>query len=263
MNRYRLLISQFLAENGLYRRWKRDTVPFYLSGWRGRRDWSISQETVNRIISTFSSGKRKGHFSLFFTSDYKYTYIGYDLLPDGQEIYLKHYRVSEAPRIIRFRNLLRRALAKKAMSAYYILREMEIETVKPLCYARREKVPVPDEAVFVSVAASRNVTLERVLQEEKGPGLVSLARSLGSYIGELHKKGVLHGELHKNIIPLKKTTAWRFVLCDLDELRSVAGMSEKHRIKYLGKLRDNLSLAGDSALADFDEAYRKGLHSTP
>ena len=243
--------------------WVGEATPFSIEGWKGRYDNSILGETVKQIFTTFFSQDRQKTFKLFFTSDYKYTYIGQDLLLDGRDVYLKYYRVCQAPSKIRLRNLLRGTIARKGMNLYYPLKQKGIEAVQPLFYAMGKKVIIPDEAIFASASAGSNETLEPVLHKMKEEGnLLSLVKALGSYVGYLHRQRVLYGELYRNLIPLADGNEWRFVLCDLDEMRSLSGMSDKHRNKYLKKLRTQLAALGGSALDHFDEAYQRSLRQS-
>ncbi|MDX9786796.1 MAG: hypothetical protein RBT11_08465 [Desulfobacterales bacterium] len=249
-------IAIFRTDNGLYGEWKNKTSPFSIKGWRGRRDHSISDIEVEKMLEAFFSEERNAFFTPFYASDYKHTYVSGSVLSQNKDVYLKHYKVHEAPLKIRARNLLRRTLAKKAMCAYYRLKEMGIDAVEPLFYARREGLFIPREAVFASLSTGTNQTLAAVLQREHQKGeLLPLVRALGAFMGDLHRKGVLYAEPVTNLLPVAQGDSWRFVLCDLDEMRSLGGMTQQQRVKYLAKLRTTLFNLEKAALTEFDTTY--------
>lgn len=259
MNFLSVYLSRILTENGLFRAWKKHISPLNFKDWKGIRSNYLSEEEAVRILAAFLY-RRDENFFLFFRSDYKYTYIGRNLLKDGKEIYLKHYKVYEAPAKIRWRNIFRKTIARKGLNLYYVLKEKGIGAVCPLFYTYTSEGIVPHEAIFASRSAESNKTLEVTLKEglEKEK-LYILIRDLGTYIGTLHTKGILHGELHRNLIPLYRGNTYSFLLCDLDEMRSVSGMSERHRQKYLKTLRRKIEKHDKAFLLLFDEKYRESL----
>lgn len=89
---------------------------------------------------------------------------------------------------------------------------------------------------------------------------------LGSYVAGLQFRGILYGEIFKNLIAIDKGNYWRFMLCDLDEMRSV---SEKRLYRYdkvIKTLAHEIEERESSLLQHFyrgyQEEFRKNFHHT-
>jgi len=90
---------------------------------------------------------------------------------------------------------------------------------------------IPDEVIAVSKGAAGNRTIENIMADGRdNDALHLLAVNLGSYVAELQFK-----ELYRNLIAIQKTTHWEFILCDLDEIRSV---SERRFSKHKSTLKN-------------------------
>ncbi len=188
------LLSVFITENGLYQNWEKETFPFHYKDWQGRGSQQLPPETIRNILDSFFSSERGDSFSLFYQMDYKKTYIGKNLLPEGQDLYLKFYQLTEAPMKIRLRNVFRRSLARKGFNLYYPLKEKGVNSVVPLFYVRKKAQLIPDSAIYASYASESNQTLDRLAEKKVGPEKwFRLIRDLGTYVGDLMSKGVLYG----------------------------------------------------------------------
>jgi hypothetical protein len=257
------LFSVLITENGLFNHWKKETSPFRYKDWQGRISHRLSEETARDILDCFLSSGRPRYFSLFYQSDYKKTYRGKNLLPDEREIYLKFYQLSEAPRKIRIRNVFRRSLARKGFNLYYPLKEKGVKTVDPLFYIRKKGGLIPDAAIYVSYALESNQTLDHLMVEKVGSEKWSrLLMDLGGYVGALVAKGILYGELYRNLIPIDRGDRWEFHLCDLDEMRAISEKREARQFKYVEDFRKKIRFHDPSPqrreLSDlrlFDQAF--------
>ena len=254
-------LSWFMTDNALYPGVDKHSSPLRYENWSGRYSEYISRQEAESIVSRFICPEKDENFTLFFVSDYKDTYLGKNFLKDGSDIYLKHYRMTDAPREIRLRNVLRRCLARKNFNAFYQLHQKNIEAVKPLFYVMKRGRWIPDEVIAVSKGASGNKTIETLMADSRdNDEFRLLAVNLGSYVAELQSREILFKELYRNLIAVNQTTHWDFILCDLDEIRSVSEKRlYKHR-KHVEKLRKKIKRYGDAFLHAFDQGYQTRMH---
>ncbi len=251
-------LAWFMTDNALYPGVNQWSSSWRHQNWAGSISRYISPEEAESIMKAFLSPDRDKKFRLFFVSDYKDTYRGEKLLHDGCDVYLKHYRMNDAPREIRIRNVIRRCLARKNFNAFYQLRKKNIEAVYPLFYVMKKGRWIPDEVIAVSKGAAGNRTIENIMPDGRdNDALHLLAVNLGSYVAELQFKEILFKELYRNLIAIQKTTHWEFILCDLDEIRSVSERRFSKHKKHVEKLRKKIKRYGDSFLHAFDQGYQK------
>jgi len=256
-NQLSSLISWFRTDNALYGSMKGCSAAIRHGYWRGRRSEYLTEEETHSILSCFLS-RREKHFSLFSVSDYKDTYIGKNLLPGGRDVYLKLYRIKDAPRRIRLRNVLRRCLARKSFVLFYELKKKNVRAVLPLFYVRKQGGWIPEEAIFASAGAGSDRTIKLLLAlplaEEKRKRMLL---NLGSYLADLQCKGILYGELYQNLIPVDRGAYWSFILCDLDEMRSIAERRDFRHEKVLRILGQEIGKRGSALLSYFHWGYQR------
>ncbi len=253
-------LAWFMTDNALYPGVDQCSASLRHQNWEGRISRYISPAEAESVMKAFLSPDRDKHFRLFFVSDYKDTYLGEKLLHDGCDVYLKHYRMNDAPREIRIRNVIRRCLARKNFNAFYQLHKKNIEAVYPLFYVMKKGRWIPDEVIAVSKGAAGNRTIENIMANNRdNDALNLLAVNLGSYVAELQFKEILFKELYRNLIAIPKTTHWDFILCDLDEIRSVSEKRFSKHKKHVEKLRRKIKRYGDSFLHAFDQGYQQTI----
>lgn len=259
-------ISWFRTDNALYGSVNGHTEAIRHGNWKGRKSEYLTEEETHNILSCFFS-RREECFFLLSVSDYKDTYLGKNLISGGRDVYLKFYRVKDAPVQIRIRNILRRCLARKSFAVFYELKKRNVRAVLPLFYVREKGNWISDRVIFASIGADSSCTVEYILahpidykKKEK------MMLDLGSYVAGLQFRGILYGEIFKNLIAIDKGNYWRFMLCDLDEMRSV---SEKRLYRYdkvIKTLAHEIEERESSLLQHFyrgyQEEFRKNFHHT-
>lgn len=258
-NKLSSCIAWFRTDNALYGGMKSHTETIKHDRWKGKRSEYLTKEEVHNILSCFLS-RREECFSLLSFSDYKDTYLGKNLLPGGHDVYVKFYRVKDAPLRIRIRNILRRCLARKSFVAFYELKKKNIKAVLPLFYVIEQGSWISDRVIFASFGAESNRTVERLLAlplayEKKEQMMLDL----GSYIARLQFRGILYGEIFRNLIGIDKGSYWSFMLCDLDEMRSVSEKRPSRHNKVIESLAHEIEKRGPSPLHHFYQGYRKEL----
>ncbi len=258
-NEFSSCISWFRTDNALYGSMKSRTEAIKHDNWKGRRSEYLTQREAHNILSCFFS-RREECFSLLSISDYKDTYIGKNLLQGCHDVYLKFYRVKDAPVRIRIRNILRRCLARKSFAAFYELKKKNIKAVLPLFYVMEQGSWISDRVIFASVGADSNQTVERLLTfplayEQKEQMMLGL----GSYVAGLQSRGILYGEIFRNLIAIDQDGSWSFMLCDLDEMRSVSEKRPSRHDKIIETLAHEIEKWGPSLLHHFYRGYRKEL----
>lgn len=117
---------------------------------------------------------------------------------------------------------------------------------------------ISDRIIFASVDSNR--TVERLLAlpsayEKKEQMMLGL----GSYVAGLQCRGVLYGEIFRNLIAIDRGSYWSFLLCDLDEMRSVSeGRPSRHN-KVIETLTHEIEKREPSLLHHFYRGYREEL----
>lgn len=258
-NEFSSCISWFRTDNALYGSMKSHTEAIKHDNWKGRRSEYLTEEEAHNILSCFFS-RTEECFSLLSISDYKDTYLGKNLLLGGHDVYLKFYRVKDAPVRIRIRNILRRCLARKSFVAFYELKKKNIKAVLPLFYVMEQGSWISDRVIFASVGAGSNRTVEGLLAlplayEKKEQMMLNL----GSYMAGLQFRGVLYGEIFRNLIAIDQGSYWSFILCDLDEMRSVSEARPSRHNKVIETLAHEIEKREPSLLHHFYRGYRKEL----
>jgi hypothetical protein len=267
----RLSLDKFATKQVLDKRYRKHCRSYLDERWWGEYDKNYSAETVSGIIEAFEND-REENFRLVRESDYKYSYKS--LRPiRGVEIYIKHYRVFHAKyskTAIFRRNLLRRALAKKAFALNYTLRELGIPTIENVFYVANRGSFISRDAYYVSVAIPDSMTLTHYLETYFGDAAERLERlappqvlrESGRLVADLLRKGlrIYHKELLANLLvqdPGDGIAKLRVIDLDIVEgispFREAAREAEMERIR--SHLRWRLGRAGaDPALVKyFDE----------
>jgi len=251
-------LSWFITDNGFCTGTDNYAFPVHYGNWQGKISRYISVEEAEHILSCFLSESKDNFFSLFYVSDYKDTYIGKNLLQNGENIYLKRYRLRDASKEVRRRNILRRCLAKKSFNAFYQLNKKGIKAVSPLFYVMRKGRWIAEDVILVNKGSSSNHTVKSVMADLAGKEeLHLLAMNLGYYVARLQSKGILFSELYQNLIAVNQGYFWSFVLCDLDEMRSLSEKRTFKHMKNIESLRDEIRHYGDVFVRDFDYGYYK------
>ena len=252
-------ISWFRTDNALYGSMRGRTKAIKHDNWKGRKSEYFTGKETHNILNCFFL-RREKYFSLSSVSDYKDTYVGKNLLLGGQDVYLKVYRVKDAPIRIRIRNILRRCLARKSFVAFYELKKKNIKAVLPLFYVMEQGSWISDRVIFASIGADSNRTVEGLLAlplayEKKEQMMLNL----GSYMAGLQFRGVLYGEIFRNLIAIDQGSDWSFMLCDLDEMRSVSEARTSRHEKVIEALAHEIEKREPSFLYSFYRGYRKEL----
>lgn len=252
-------ISWFRTDNALYGSMRGRAESIKHDNWEGRRSEYLTEKEAHNILNCFFL-RREKCFSLPSVSDYKDTYVGEKLLLGRQDVYLKYYRVKDAPIRIRIRNILRRCLARKSFVAFYELKKRNIKAVLPLFYVREQGSWISGRVIFASVGADSNRTVEGLLAlplayEKKEQMMLNL----GSYMAGLQVRGILYGEIFRNLIAIDRGSYWSFLLCDLDEMRSVSERRPSRHSKVIETLTHEIEKRGPSLLHHFYRGYREEL----
>ena len=255
-------IDAFKTKQVLDNSYKKYSNSFQYNDWKGEYNREFNIEDIKKIILDFD--EKKG-FKLIHKSDYRHTFYSKEL-----NIYLKLYKIYESKyskTTIYKRNILRRTLAKKAYSLYFILKDLNIPSIKPIFYAFKNDKYIPTESVYVSKEEKDSFTLDFIFQKLSDKG------KRGSYIEDFFKDSkilninidlliynygkivrkildnnihIFYKELFANIFYDSKSN---LKLCDLDIVNAISQYDknekmiefEKHK-KYLKNLSNNLNI---------------------
>ncbi|WP_456382700.1 hypothetical protein [Hydrogenimonas sp.] len=254
----RYSIDAFRTKQVLDTSYREESRTFETEKWWGEYDGKFDFRLVERILETFEK-RRDAHFDLIHRSDYRDTYRSRGL---GIDIYLKHYRVYEGKysrTTIVKRNILRRNLAKKSFALTFTLRKLGIPTIRSLLYAGDRAHYISTEAIYVSLAEPRSVTLDYYIETVGEHGkrgsytdgfderieIFDIDRILeryGRFCARLLAHGIriYHRELFANTLLQPVGEDFRLLLCDLDTVNAISPFGRKEKDGEMARIRAHL-----------------------
>jgi len=269
----RLSLDKFKTKQVLDRSYQKYSRQYLTEKWWGEYDKNYSEKIVSGIVEAYENG-REENFQLVRESDYKYSYKSIRPI-EWLDVYLKHYRVYDAKyskTAIFRRNILRRALAKKAFALNYTLRELGIPTIENVFYVANRGSFISRDAYYVSIAIPNSMTLTNYIDTylsdtPRSGGLEKLSppqvmMESGRLVANLLDKGlhIYHKELLANILVQDPGDGQcRLKVIDLDIVEGISPFREEKKRLALEKIRAYLvsrlgRVDADPALVEsFDE----------
>jgi len=169
--------------------------------------------------------------------------------PEGSErVYVKTYRHRGWGNTLRFFLFGSKAKAEWAMGIRFMA--LGIPSFQPLAYGERRKGPFLKEAYLVTREVPNSISLDRYLEElrKEDPDRISekkanILKGIAGLVGEIHRKGIYHRDLHSGNILVKWNGSHGLCLhiIDLHRADVYRRISKQKRLQNLAQLFFSLS----------------------
>ncbi|WP_281950400.1 hypothetical protein [Nitrosophilus kaiyonis] len=266
-------IDAFKTKQVLDNSYKKYSQSFQYNTWTGEFNKEFNLEDIKKIILNF---EEKKDFTLVHKSDYRYTFYNKEL-----KIYLKLYKIYESKyskTTIYKRNILRRTLAKKAFSLYFILKDLNIPSIVPIFYAFKNDKYIPSKSIYISQEEKDSFTLDFIFQKLSQKGdkgsyaedffndskiydldIDKLIYNYGNMLRKILDNGIhiFYKELFANTLCNDKE---ELKLCDLDIVNAISKYNDYEKIKEFEKHKNYLKHISNSLklpinLETFENGY--------
>ena len=205
---------------------------FVWKSWEGYRDRFFPKDQVQGILESYLS--RRQELRPMHQSRHRSTYRFEPQAGQPKAVFLKYYRSRILP-LYDPKSYLRLRQPLKAFRLSYLLASKGIETARALFFLRDREGGIRADAILATEGVSDSADL-RGWMSRSFPHLDEAKRdrfvlSLGRYLGALHLRGVMHGDLASNLLVIPEEG--RYPMLDLDSIRIVGAILPRDRESQL------------------------------
>jgi len=231
-------------------------------GWNVIIHKDARPEVVPKILSNNGGLLRdKSAFSLVKSTPKSEVFLAsFRCCDRNSRVYLKHFPMYFSLRYIFY--LVCTGRAKRALRASLMLEDYGFNTPKTLFLMERKYWMFCTESILITEEVSDAVQLDEKLQQFSSGGSWDfirkkrrLIREFGMVVGEMHQKGVLHGDLRlRNVLVQEENRGYVFWLIDNERTKLFSRLRPRHVRKNLVQMNMKLEASNADRLR-FIKAY--------